>query len=73
MKLHLDVTVRNAEELEELEQRIAELETQLERKNQEVWQMSKYAALSLRLTDQLKEARARMRKSGLDASFIDLR
>lgn len=62
----LEVTFRPAKELDELRARIAHLE-------QELKSMSLYAPLSLTLTDQLREAKARLEALGEDTSFIRLR
>ena len=65
-RYYLEVTFRPAKELDELRARIGSLEQQLA-------SMSLYAPLSLTLTDQLREAKARLEALGEDTSFIRLR
>lgn len=62
----LEVSFRPAKEVEELQARVASLESQL-------GHMSLYANMSLRLTDELREAKARLEALGEDTSFIHLR
>ena len=62
----LEVSFRPAKEMEELQKRVASLESQL-------GHMSLYANLSLRLTDELREAKERLEALGEDTSFIHLR
>ena len=62
----LEVSFRPAKEMEELRARVAKLESELGR-------MSLYANLSLRLTDELQEAKRRLEALGQDTSFIHLR
>lgn len=70
--LHFDITLHKAPEIEAMERRILELQRQLEAKQSEVYRMAEYADLSLRLTDQLQEARRRLSAAGLDSSFIKI-
>ena len=62
----LDVTFYPAKELGELRARVAKLESELGK-------MTLYANLSLRLTDELQEAKRRLEALGEDTSFIHLR
>lgn len=65
-RYYLEVTFRPAKELDEMRARIDGLERELAN-------MSLYASLSLTLTDQLREAKARLDALGEDTSFIRLR
>lgn len=62
----VDVVVHPAPELDELRARVAKLESELGR-------MSLYVNLSLRLTDELREAKKMLDELGQDTSFIRLR
>lgn len=70
--LRFDITLHKAPEIEAMERRILELQRQLDAKQSEVYRMAEYADLSLRLTDQLQEARRRLSAAGLDTSFIKI-
>ena len=62
----LEVSFRPAKELDELRERVAKLESEL-------GHMTLYANLSMRLTDELQEAKRRLEALGQDTSFIHLR
>lgn len=62
----LEVSVSPAKELDELRERVA-------RQESELGHMTLYANLSMRLTDELQEAKRRLEALGQDTSFIHLR
>lgn len=71
--IHLDITMRNCEELHERDEEIMRLNAVLISKEQEIHRMSDFAVLYLNTLDQLKRARAEMKDAGLDVSWIRIR
>lgn len=71
--IHLDVTLRKADEMTAQEQEIQRLNNVLISKDEEIRRMSAYAALYLQAFDQLKMAKQMLDSAGLDSSFIMLR
>lgn len=71
--IHLDVTLRKAEELTAQEKEIDRLNAVLISKDEEVRRISEYAALYLAAFDQLKRAKQLLDEAGIDSSFIKLR
>ena len=71
--MHLDVTVRNADEMSEQEQEISRLLRVIKGKDMEIQKLSEFANLYLHSLDQLKLAKKMLDQAGLDSSFIKLR
>lgn len=71
--IRLDVTLRKSEEQIALEEEIERLTNVIKSKENEIKRMSEFAALYLVSLDQLKEAKERLDKAGMDSSFIKLR
>lgn len=66
----LHITIHRPEAYTAYEQRIADLQAQLKKREQDVYQMSLYAEQLLRALDELRHCQKLMKKAGLDTSFI---
>lgn len=66
----IHITIHRPEVYTAYEQRIAELQAQAKKAEQDMYRMSLYADQLLRALDELRRCQKMMQKAGLDTSFI---